>query len=110
MPQRLRGVLAPVVTPFKQDFAPDPQRFVRHCKWLLAHGCSGLAVFGTTSEANSLSADERMMLLEQLVESGVPAECRMLFDHRVDTLDGARDQARLRRSAHAAALLLQRRA
>jgi 4-hydroxy-tetrahydrodipicolinate synthase len=74
MPQRLGGVLAPVVTPFKQDFAPDPQRFVRHCQWLLAHGCSGLAVFGTTSEANSLSADERMMLLEQLVESGVPAE------------------------------------
>jgi 4-hydroxy-tetrahydrodipicolinate synthase len=73
MSQRLRGVLAPVVTPFKQDLAPDPQRLVRHCKWLLAHGCSGLAVFGTNSEANSLSADERMMLLEQLVESGVPA-------------------------------------
>jgi 4-hydroxy-tetrahydrodipicolinate synthase len=46
---------------------------VRHCKWLLAHGCSGLAVFGTNSEANSLSADERMTLLEQLVEGGVPA-------------------------------------
>jgi len=73
MAQRLRGVLSPVVTPFKQDYSPDPQRFVRHCKWLLAHGCSGLAVFGTNSEANSLSADERMMLLEQLVEYGVPA-------------------------------------
>jgi 4-hydroxy-tetrahydrodipicolinate synthase len=72
-PQRLRGVLSPVVTPFKKDYAPDAQRFVRHCKWLLAHGCSGLAVFGTNSEANSLSADERMTLLEQLVEGGVPA-------------------------------------
>ncbi len=70
---RLRGVLSPVVTPFKRDYSPDPQRFVRHCKWLLAHGCSGLAVFGTNSEANSLAADERMMLLEQLVENGVPA-------------------------------------
>jgi len=73
MTQRLRGVLSPVVTPFRKDYAPDAQRFVRHCKWLLAHGCSGLAVFGTNSEANSLSADERMTLLEQLVESGVPA-------------------------------------
>jgi len=73
MTQRLRGVLSPVVTPFKPDYSPDPQRFVRHCKWLLAHGCSGLAVFGTNSEANSLSADERMTLLEQLVERGVPA-------------------------------------
>jgi 4-hydroxy-tetrahydrodipicolinate synthase len=73
MPQRLRGVLAPVVTPFKRDYSPDPQRFVRHCRWLLAHGCTGLAVFGTNSEANSLSAEERMMLLETLVERGVPA-------------------------------------
>ena len=72
-PARLKGVLSPVVTPFRSDLSPDPQRFVRHCKWLLAHGCSGLAVFGTNSEANSLSADERMMLLEQLVESSVPA-------------------------------------
>jgi 4-hydroxy-tetrahydrodipicolinate synthase len=73
MTQRLRGVLSPVVTPFKEDYAPDAQRFVRHCKWLLEHGCSGLAVFGTNSEANSLSADERMTLLETLVEGGVPA-------------------------------------
>ena len=73
MTQRLRGVLAPVVTPFKPDYAPDAPRFVRHCKWLLEHGCAGLAVFGTNSEANSLSAEERMRLVEQLVESGVPA-------------------------------------
>jgi 4-hydroxy-tetrahydrodipicolinate synthase len=73
MTQRLRGVLSPVVTPFRKDYAPDAQRFVRHCKWLLAHGCSGLAVFGTNSEANSLSVEERMTLLEQLVEAGVPA-------------------------------------
>jgi 4-hydroxy-tetrahydrodipicolinate synthase len=69
----MRGVLAPVVTPFRKDYAPDAPRFVRHCKWLLDHGCAGLAVFGTNSEANSLSADERMTLLEQLVEAGVPA-------------------------------------
>src|SRR5215470_527712 len=73
MTQRLRGVLAPVVTPFKKDYSPDAPRFVRHCKWLLAHGCAGLAAFGTNSEANSLSVDERMVLLEQLVEGGVPA-------------------------------------
>ena len=70
---RLRGVLSPVVTPFKADLSPDSDKFVRHCKWLLKNGCSGLAIFGTNSEANSLSADERMTLLEQLVEGGVPA-------------------------------------
>jgi 4-hydroxy-tetrahydrodipicolinate synthase len=73
MAQRLSGVLSPVVTPFKRDFSPDPARYARHCKWLLANGCRGLAVFGTNSEANSLSVDERMVLLETLVQEGVPA-------------------------------------
>ena len=69
---RLTGVLAPVVTPFRRDLSPDPERYARHCKWLLANGCAGLAVFGTNSEANSLSVDERMALLETLVQAGVP--------------------------------------
>jgi len=73
MAHRIQGVLSPVVTPFRRDLAPDPERYVRHCKWLLAHGCAGLAVFGTNSEANSLSVDERMLLLEALVQGGVPA-------------------------------------
>jgi 4-hydroxy-tetrahydrodipicolinate synthase len=68
--QRIRGVLAPVVTPFKADLAPDSQRFIAHCKWLLSQNC-GLAVFGTNSEANSLSMEERAMLLDELVPAGV---------------------------------------
>ncbi len=67
---RIRGVLAPVVTPFKADLAPDRQRFIAHCKWLLSQNC-GLAVFGTNSEANSLSMEERAMLLDELVAAGV---------------------------------------
>jgi len=62
--------LAPVVTPFKTDLSPDSQRFIAHCKWLLAQNC-GLAVFGTNSEANSLSREERSTLLDELVAAGV---------------------------------------
>ena len=67
----LRGVLAPVITPFTGGLAPDPGRFQRHCAWLLAQGCCGLAVFGTNSEANSLGQQERMDLLSGLAASGV---------------------------------------
>jgi 4-hydroxy-tetrahydrodipicolinate synthase len=67
----LRGVLAPVITPFTATLAPDQARFNRHCAWLLANGCAGLAVFGTNSEANSLGLEERKELLEGLVASGV---------------------------------------
>ena len=67
---RIGGVLSPVVTPFTADLSPDPQRFVRQCRWLLAQNV-GLAVFGTNSEANSLSVDERIELLDQLVAAGI---------------------------------------
>ena len=70
MSQRITGVLSPVVTPFKADYSPDAERFVRQCKWLVANQV-GLAVFGTNSEANSLAAEERMELLEKLIEAGV---------------------------------------
>jgi 4-hydroxy-tetrahydrodipicolinate synthase len=68
--ERIRGVLSPVVTPFTSDLRPDAERFVRHCRWLLSQDV-GLAAFGTNSEANSLSADERMDLLDRLVEAGL---------------------------------------
>jgi 4-hydroxy-tetrahydrodipicolinate synthase len=70
-PFSFSGVLAPVLTPFTRDLAPDRDRFVRHCRWLLAQGCAGLAPFGTTSEANSLGLEERKALLEALAEAGV---------------------------------------
>ena len=68
--QRISGVLSPVVTPFKADLAPDPDRFVRQCRWLLSQNV-GLAVFGTNSEANSLSVDEKLDLLDRLVAAGL---------------------------------------
>jgi 4-hydroxy-tetrahydrodipicolinate synthase len=71
-PQRLTGVFSPVITPFQSnDLRPDAKRFARHCRWLLAHGCSGLAIFGTNSEANSMSVKEKEGLLSGLVEAGV---------------------------------------
>jgi 4-hydroxy-tetrahydrodipicolinate synthase len=68
--QRIRGVLAPVVTPFKADLSPDCERFIRHCQWLLSQNC-GLAVFGTNSEANSMAANERSTLLDAVVAAGI---------------------------------------
>jgi 4-hydroxy-tetrahydrodipicolinate synthase len=67
---RISGVLSPVCTPFKTDLSPDYERLVRHCRWLLSQN-AGLAVFGTNSEANSLSLEERMDLLDRLVEGGI---------------------------------------
>jgi 4-hydroxy-tetrahydrodipicolinate synthase len=66
----MSGVLAPVVTPFQRDLSPDGNRLLRHCRWLLERNC-GLAAFGTNSEANSLSVEERIGLLDMLLEAGL---------------------------------------
>ena len=68
---RLAGILAPVVTPFDAQLKPDIPRWLRHCRWLVENDV-GLAVFGTNSEANSMSTAEKIDLLEQLVEAGLP--------------------------------------
>ncbi|MFM0101838.1 dihydrodipicolinate synthase family protein [Paraburkholderia nemoris] len=67
-------VFAPVVTPFTDGLDVDAPRFVAFCQWLVGQG-AGLALFGTNSEANSLSLAERHALLDQVLEAGIdPAQ------------------------------------
>lgn len=70
MPNRLSGVLSPVITPFTDTLMPDAARLINQCQWLLSQNV-GLAVFGTNSEANSMSVGEKIELLDRLVESGI---------------------------------------
>lgn len=73
-----RGVWAAALTPVDAQLGIDEARYLAFAEHLLDEGCHGLAVFGTTGEANSFSADERMHALEYLLEHGVPAERLMV--------------------------------
>lgn len=68
-----QGIWPPVATPFRADLSIDFDRYIAHCRKLLADGAHGLAVMGTTSEANSLEFMERQEVLARLVAAGVPA-------------------------------------
>ena len=57
------GVLAPALTAFTEQLEIDAERTIAHFQWLLKQGCDALVVFGTTSEANSLSVPERTRFL-----------------------------------------------
>lgn len=74
--ETLAGIFAPVLTPFDKTLKPDAPLFVKFCNWVLSQG-SGLAVFGTNSEANSLTVDEKLELLALLVENELPVERMM---------------------------------
>jgi len=43
---------------------------LQHCRWLQKHGV-GLAVFGTNSEANSMSVSQKVNLLNELLDNGL---------------------------------------
>jgi 4-hydroxy-tetrahydrodipicolinate synthase len=69
------GIWPPAATPFREDLSIDTERYLAFCHELLRDGAHGLAVLGTTSEANSLDLEERKQLLEKLVNSGInPAQ------------------------------------
>ena len=68
---RTPKLFVPAITPFAADLAPDAARFVANCRALLGDGADGLAPFGTTSEANSMSVAERMAMLDVLIDAGV---------------------------------------
>jgi 4-hydroxy-tetrahydrodipicolinate synthase len=75
-PSTLPAVLSPVITPFKADGSPDAPKLLKQCKWLEANGV-GQAIFGTNSEANSMSAPQKMHTLTALVEGGLNPEHMM---------------------------------
>src|SRR5260370_5169959 len=72
--QPFQGVLVRVLTPFKPSGEPDAGRFIAFGRWLIDQGAGGRRVFGTTSEANSMSGAERMTLLDALIEAGIPPD------------------------------------
>jgi 4-hydroxy-tetrahydrodipicolinate synthase len=75
---RIRGVVAAVATPVDDDFAPDVDRLVAHSRWLLANGCDGLNVLGTTGGFASFSAAQRVRVMRALAESGLPLGTMMV--------------------------------
>lgn len=66
-----RGVFCAALTPLDEALAPDLPRFAEHCRWLIDEGCDGVALLGTTGEANSFSVSERKAMLEAVVAAGV---------------------------------------
>jgi 4-hydroxy-tetrahydrodipicolinate synthase len=68
------GVWTPVLMPIDEDYSIDAARFMQHARASLDRGCHGVAIFGTTSEANSFSVAQRKALIETALEGGLSPE------------------------------------
>jgi 4-hydroxy-tetrahydrodipicolinate synthase len=71
---KITGVFSAATTPLNADGSPDLGLFLEHCQRLLDEGCHGVALLGTTGEANSFSGAERRMILEAALKSGISAD------------------------------------
>jgi 4-hydroxy-tetrahydrodipicolinate synthase len=65
------AVIAAVATPVTADYRPDRALLADHCWRLLAEGCDGIALFGTTGEGAEFAVEDRQRTLIELVSAGV---------------------------------------
>jgi 4-hydroxy-tetrahydrodipicolinate synthase len=90
----IRGLVAPILTPFNDDLSVATSLYVDHAKRLFDQGCAGIAPFGTTGEALSVGIDERIAAIRDLIDGGIDA-ARMIPG---TGLSNVADTARLSRA------------
>ena len=78
MTTRLRGVIAAVATAVDDSGEPDCARSTALARFLLANGCDGLNVLGTTGEATSFSLEQRKRVMTAYRDAGVPLDRLMV--------------------------------
>ena len=75
---KLRGVIAAVATAVDDKNEPDTARATALAKFLLANGCDGLNVLGTTGEATSFSLEQRKRVMNAYRDANVPLDRLMV--------------------------------
>jgi 4-hydroxy-tetrahydrodipicolinate synthase len=67
----VHGVFCASATPILEDGTPDHAAFAMHARALIEEGCDGIALLGTTGEANSFSIAQRQGLLDEVIAAGI---------------------------------------
>src|SRR5437868_7735859 len=78
MTDQLHGVIAAIATAVDETGAPDCARSTALARFLLANGCDGLNVLGTTGEATSFSLEQRKRVMTAYRDAGLPIDRLMV--------------------------------
>ena len=68
---KISGVYSAALTPIKEDLTVNKDLYLRHCQYLMKQGHDGLAIFGTTGEANSFSIKEKCETIDFLITNRI---------------------------------------
>lgn len=75
---KLQGVIAAIATAVDDNGEPDCARSTALARFLLANGCDGLNVLGTTGEATSFSLEQRKRVMSAYRAAGLPLDRLMV--------------------------------
>src|SRR5436190_2648498 len=78
MTDQFHGVIAAIATAVDETGAPDCARSAALARFLLANGCDGLNVLGTTGEATSFSLEERKRVMNAYRDAKLPLDRMMV--------------------------------
>jgi 4-hydroxy-tetrahydrodipicolinate synthase len=86
---RLGGIWSAVLTPLDAELQPDAQTAIAYYRDLLANGCDGINLLGTTGEAMSFGLDQRVRLMQAVAGSDLPIERFMVGTGAASLQDSA---------------------
>ena len=64
-------LIAAVATPIGPDLRPNARLLAERCRTLMAEGCDGITLFGTTGEGAEFAVADRQRTLESLLAAGI---------------------------------------
>ena len=68
---KISGVYSASLTPLNDNLSINQDLFLRHCQYLMKQGHDGLAIFGTTGEANSFSVKQKINNIDFLLKNRI---------------------------------------
>jgi 4-hydroxy-tetrahydrodipicolinate synthase len=106
MAQDRIGLNCALSTPFDAKGGIDLPRLVAHAQWVLANGCDGLTVFGTTGEGASIGLAERQQVFGALAGAGIDLRKKVIAGVSASTLEDVLAQMRAAYDMDCRAILL----
>lgn len=102
----IAGIWAAALTPIDGNFDPDASLAIPYYRSLLESGCDGINALGTTGEAMSFNADQRIGFMEALASGGLPMDRMMVGTGAASLNDAVRQTKRAFDCNFAAALVM----
>ena len=66
---KIKGIYAASMSVFNKDLSLNIEKTIIHAEKIIDHGCHGIAIFGSTGQAQLISVSEKIALLNKLSQS-----------------------------------------